>query len=476
MSIRNCSTIVALFASLCLASVAGAQSIAPTREILPLQGDLFQVRSGDERAVFLVTPAGIVLVDPISVETAQWLKAEFEQRFAPGVVRYVVYTSHRPERASGGVIFNDRAEIVGHREFADAVRRGRQRDEVRYRTVRDTESSFDARRTLTLGSARVDLVHAPTASVPEGAVVLFPAQRIGFAADAPLLDGPGFAFGPYKPREVRRWLRIVSSLDLDVLLLGNGRTITRADLRKLSAYVDSLVTTVAAEYEAGRTADEFAEAKLPATTRSDPAFRDWRANVSDTYRDVSLFSIDATIGAMGSYSHRDDEVFCASFATCSTGGVVPGGMAGLSGSFRRWSVLAEVTAIEEVFSSRTSRFLDEDFALRETRVAMMVRRDLPAGAVSLRMMGGLSYSVADRKGMNRVKEGLAPFAGRHPLSSREVRWGYTGGVDVAVGRRLGIVLPIRINYASRAATETWPTRMDAQAGVLLTMRLFRTID
>ena len=42
-------------------------------------------------------------------------------------------------------------------------------------------------------------------------------------------------------------------------------------------------------------------------------------------------------------------------------------------------MLGEVTAIEEGFSSRTSRFHDEDFALRETRTSVMIRRNLPGG-------------------------------------------------------------------------------------------------
>ena len=155
---------------------------------------------------------------------------------------------------------------------------------------------------------------------------------------------------------------------------------------------------------------------------------------------------------------------------------MPAGLANVSMSFGRWSAVGEFIAVEEVFSSRTSLFLDEDFALRETRGAVMLARNLPAGAFRLRLLGGLSYAVADLKGMSRIKEGLAPFAGRHAMSGQDSRWGYTGGIDLVIGRRLGIVLPLRVNYATGEAKGTWPHRMDAQAGVAITVRLFRTID
>jgi len=472
------TTIVAsclLLAALSVAADSSAQSRELDREISQVKGNLYRVRSGAEHSVFLVTSGGIVLADPISVETAQWLKTEFERRFPPGVVRYVAYTSHRSERAAGGGIFNDRAELVGHREFNAALSRARKEAERSYRGVHDAETYFDDTRTITIGGGTIELVHAPAALAPEGTVVVFRTERTAFVADAPLLDQSPFSFGTYKPRDVRQWLATVSALDFDVLLLGDGRSIQKSELVKLAAYVDEIVSRVASEYEAGRSASEFAQTKLPPAFRSDAAFRDWRSNVSDAYADVSVFTIDAALGAMGAYLQRDP-VFCAAATTCSTGGGVPAGMANLSASFGRWSVLGEVTAIEEAFSSRTTQFYDQDFALRETRVAVMLRRNMPAGAVSLGLLGGMSYAIAKRSGLDRVKGGLAPFAGRHPIESRDARSGVTGGLDLVVGRRLGIVLPLRFNYALEEAKTTWPSRMDVQVGVAITLRLFRTID
>jgi glyoxylase-like metal-dependent hydrolase (beta-lactamase superfamily II) len=468
--VASCLLLAAL-----LAADSSAQPSEPDREISLVKGNLYRARSGAQHTVFLVTAGGIVLADPISVATAQWLKTEFERRFPPGVVRYVVYTNHWSERATGGAIFNDRAELVGQREFSASVSEARKQAEPSYRGVHDAESYFDDTRIITIGGGTIELVHAPTAAAPEGTVVVFRAERTAFVADAPLVDQSPFSFGTFKPRDVRQWLATVSALDFDVLLLGDGRSVQKSQLVKLAAYVNEIVTRVASEYEAGRSASEFEQMHLPPAFRSDAAFRDWRSNVSDAYGDVSVFTIDATVGAMGSYIQRDD-VFCASATTCSTGGAVPAGITSLSASFGRWSMLGEVSAIEEAFSSRSTRFYDEDFALRETRIGVMLRRNMPAGAFSFRLLGGMSYSIADRRGIDRVKGGLPPFAGRHEIESRDARYGVTGGLDLVVGRRLGIVLPLRLNYALEEAKTTWPSRMDVQAGVAITLRLFRTID
>ena len=44
------------------------------REIIHITGDLYEARDPIHNTVFLVTPEGIILGDPIGLEFAQWLK------------------------------------------------------------------------------------------------------------------------------------------------------------------------------------------------------------------------------------------------------------------------------------------------------------------------------------------------------------------------------------------------------------------
>jgi glyoxylase-like metal-dependent hydrolase (beta-lactamase superfamily II) len=94
------------------AAVASAQE-APRRAISHISGGVYRATNNFHGTVFLVTPDGIVLADPLSTDFAIWLRNELDARF--GVpVRYVVYSHHHWDHASGGGVFADTAEFVGH--------------------------------------------------------------------------------------------------------------------------------------------------------------------------------------------------------------------------------------------------------------------------------------------------------------------------------------------------------------------------
>ena len=50
------------------------------QEIGKLTGDVYYARMDDYVSVFMVTPDGIVLVEPIGTEMATWLKGELNRR------------------------------------------------------------------------------------------------------------------------------------------------------------------------------------------------------------------------------------------------------------------------------------------------------------------------------------------------------------------------------------------------------------
>ena len=51
----------------------------PMRSITRITGDLYRVQNNDHYTVFLVTPAGIILADPINVDAAAWIKAQLDR-------------------------------------------------------------------------------------------------------------------------------------------------------------------------------------------------------------------------------------------------------------------------------------------------------------------------------------------------------------------------------------------------------------
>lgn len=101
--------------ALALAVLSGtlAGQEPPQRSITPVTDNLYRVQNDIHFTTFLVTPEGIVLTDPLNREFATWLKGQLAQRF--GVpVKYVLYSHHHWDHASGGDVFADTARFVGH--------------------------------------------------------------------------------------------------------------------------------------------------------------------------------------------------------------------------------------------------------------------------------------------------------------------------------------------------------------------------
>ena len=104
--------VVGLVAAMLLASEGSAQT-AQGYSISHIAGGVHRAMNNNHGTVFLVTPEGIILADPINTDFAIWLKQEFDDRF--GVpVRYVVYSHYHWDHASGGDVFADTAQFVGH--------------------------------------------------------------------------------------------------------------------------------------------------------------------------------------------------------------------------------------------------------------------------------------------------------------------------------------------------------------------------
>src|SRR5688572_33143085 len=83
---------------------------APRRSIEQISGSVYTASNNNHRTVFLVTPEGILMSDPINVDFSKWLKAEMATRFKVPV-RYVVYSHHHWDHASGGEAFADTARL-----------------------------------------------------------------------------------------------------------------------------------------------------------------------------------------------------------------------------------------------------------------------------------------------------------------------------------------------------------------------------
>lgn len=313
-----------------LGSVAEAQQ-APARGIVNITGDLYRAQNDNHYTVFLVTPEGIIMSDPINRDFSRWLKAEFASRFKVPV-RYVVYTHRDWDHASGGVVFADTAEFVGHRNMLTALAapagipampvEGAKLDVNKNGLLERSEGAaalgerfgffdfnrddvvssaefvrgpigdvhpptvtFLDRHTVTLGGKSVTSVHLGTAHADDSSVLHFPAERAVFSADILQIRRlPGTL-----PPTVGAWidaLTTITNLDFEHALTGHALSGTKQDALQSLAYLRDISKGVAAGVAAGQS---LAQIQKTLTLDAYKGFERW-----DTVRETHIANVYAT--------------------------------------------------------------------------------------------------------------------------------------------------------------------------------------
>ncbi|HEY5624291.1 MAG TPA: MBL fold metallo-hydrolase, partial [Gammaproteobacteria bacterium] len=145
----NKPLVVLLVAAFC--STPAAAQFLP-RGITEVSDNLYWAHEDSHRVAFLVTDEGVILADTISTEFSTWLKGEIESRF--GVpVRYVLYSHHHWDHASGGAVFEETATFVGHENMLPNLARATEGE------VRPPDQTFRDEMTVTLGGKEARLIH-----------------------------------------------------------------------------------------------------------------------------------------------------------------------------------------------------------------------------------------------------------------------------------------------------------------------------
>jgi glyoxylase-like metal-dependent hydrolase (beta-lactamase superfamily II) len=298
MKVRFVAFSLAMFALMPLApAFAQQQQGPPVRSIERLTGDLYRVQNNDHYTVFLVTPAGIILADPINVGLADWLKGQLAERFPNTPVRYVLYSHHHQDHASGAAAFNDTAELVAHENFNAALKASVSQNEAqvkRFAAVIPPESTYSGRRTITLGGKSVEMIYpGTTAHANDLTVLYFPAERVVFGVDfmaAKQVPGTNSlsSGAPTAITDNINALKAVETLDFTIMVPGHGPTGTKADLVAFRQYFENLASRVSAGIAAGRTVEQLQQAKIM------DEYKDWveydednDVNIANAYKILS---------------------------------------------------------------------------------------------------------------------------------------------------------------------------------------------
>ena len=299
------------------------------QEIGKLTDNVYYARMDDYVSAFMVTPEGIILVEPIGVEMATWLKAELDKRFHVPV-KYVIYSHSHWDHASGGSVYADTARFIGHENMLKNIAmppantplpaNARAQDANGNGTIEPSEakgnlktmfSMYDAnkdgvlsgaevsrgplqfvsapditytdRLNINLGGKRVEVIHMPTVHADDNTIVRFiDGSNVLFASD--WITVHRLPFGPITPDEMDN-VKKVEAMDFEYFICSHGRLGKKSDVSANLHYREQLRDAVAKSIAAGQTLEQ-AQASILMDDYNDWEFYAVQRpqNVAGTYR------------------------------------------------------------------------------------------------------------------------------------------------------------------------------------------------
>lgn len=260
---------------------AAAQQEAK-RAISNISGDLYRFQNNFHYSVFLVTPKGIIVTDPIDAAAAQWLKAELRKRFKQPV-KYLIYSHDHRDHSAGGEVFADTAVVVAH-DNAKATIIGEQRPTA----VPDI--TFSDRMTIELGGKVVELIYVGKSHSDNLIAMHFPAERAVYTVD--FISVKRLPYMNLSDSYFPGWIdaiKVIEGMDFDILVPGHGPLGTKADASDHRAYMEDLYAAVLAQARAGKSLDEIKQSIKLEKYKDWGHYDEWLAlNIEGVYQRVSL--------------------------------------------------------------------------------------------------------------------------------------------------------------------------------------------
>src|SRR5437870_12408071 len=188
-------------------------------ELVRFAPDAYGFRWANHVALFIVTDAGVILVDAngqVNPRTPSLIK-EAIRSVTTQPVQYCVYSHSAFDHSTGGAGVADTARFVGHKNTVDRIKAANDP------TTPAPDLVFDKKTTLELGGRVVDLYPADLSPTDDYIVVHYPAGRLAMFVD--LMQPRNIPFRtllghPERIIERLQWLE--DKLDFDVIVSGHA--------------------------------------------------------------------------------------------------------------------------------------------------------------------------------------------------------------------------------------------------------------
>ena len=259
-----------------------AQQPRPDDEITKLADDVYLFRHKFHQSIFITTPKGVIVTDPISSEAAAWLKAKIKT-LTDQPVRYVIYSHHHNDHITGGSVFVDTALFVSHAAARPKILQAADPQ------TPVPDLTFTDRMSIDLGGKHVELIYTGRNHSDNSLVVLLPQDRLLFAVDFIPVETVAYrALPDGYPDEWIGSLRQIEGLEFDTLVPGHGKIGTREHVRMFRGYLQDLRAAVQEQVQKGVSLEEAKKnVQLPKYEQW-ARYADWLPeNVEGMYRYLS---------------------------------------------------------------------------------------------------------------------------------------------------------------------------------------------
>ena len=220
--------------------------------------NVYIFRYQNHQAMFIVTPAGVIVTDPISYGRPQAAKAYLDEirKITQAPIKYLVYSHHHYDHIAGGKVFKDAgATVISHRRAKERLVTLKAPDVV------IPDQVVDGKRTIKLGGTTLDLVYTGRNHSDSSLVMLLPKEKILFAVDFNSLGAvpSRLAVNDSYPIEWEASLKKTLALGWERMIPGhpgpNGRLGTRKDMEEQIAFMTDLAGEVKKASDAGKCFD-----------------------------------------------------------------------------------------------------------------------------------------------------------------------------------------------------------------------------
>jgi glyoxylase-like metal-dependent hydrolase (beta-lactamase superfamily II) len=259
----------ALAAWFAMAGAAFAQSVTapvapppPERSIVQVAGDVYRFQNNGHFGVFMVTPQGVVLADPINLDTANWVKGEIAKRFNGAKVVDVLYSHHDWDHAAGAKAFEG-AKIISRIETVKDLEpptdpAAREAFLKQYADVaQPTETFATPVKKITRGGKTVEMHYVQSKHAKDLTYIYFPAEKVLFVVD--VFSPKRLFYGRMMGYDEADTFAVIDkglTFDAAYVVGGHGAIGTKQDVQEQKQYLIDLRDGVKAGIDKGLTLDQ----------------------------------------------------------------------------------------------------------------------------------------------------------------------------------------------------------------------------